>query len=137
MILLELTEKEAEVLRKLTEMERDVAGFNYTNNKFEENLRDLEMCDSLLKKFDLASEPQKEILITVKDLFLIISSAKTEYRNVPLDAHISHKKVDECDFKHISFANAVILWLNGNRLLKKLVKFDYTDKSNEYETTEE
>ncbi len=77
-----------------------------------------------------------EISITAKDLFLIISLAKDQYKLLPNGLHISGKLVEENDFKHIALANAVIMWLNRNGALKKLAKFDYTDHSAQYEESE-
>jgi hypothetical protein len=85
----------------------------------------------------MSTEPKEEFLISAKDLAFIVAQAKTEYVHLPGDLHISNQKVEEKDFKHISLANAVIMWLNSKGLLNKLVKFDYTDQSSQYEETDE
>jgi hypothetical protein len=134
MILLELTEKEAELLAKvIVAKEEDV---NCSNAGFSEKERVTKLCGSIVKKVLDAQQTQKDTYITSKDLFHIISLAKSEYPKLVGDLHLSNKKVEECDFKHISLATAVILWLNGNKLLKRLVRFDFTDNSCQYEEIE-
>jgi hypothetical protein len=137
MILLELTEKEAEVIRVAVEEREIQHTISLQIGKQESDRKILGICRSILGKLLQAQEPSSDVLLTSKDLFSLISLAKTEYLRLPGNLHISNNVVSENDFKHISFANAVILWLNGHKLLKRLVKFDYTDNSSEFEETEE
>lgn len=134
MILLELTEKELEVLRaglikeKLSWEGKDISEFSRATieNK-------LAACYLAEAKMDIAIEPKEEVLITFKDLFYIISKTNDEFRNLPADMHITSKKIEECDFVHIALANTIIMWLNSKNLLKQVAKFDYTDQSAQYE----
>lgn len=64
--------------------------------------------------------------INYRDLMDIISSAKTAFAETNMDMNISYKKVDGRDFPQVLMAESVIMYLNKNKLLKRLVKFDYT-----------
>jgi hypothetical protein len=132
-ILLELTEQEAEIVRNGILLEQQVRGkedrTDYDNK--------VSRCDKILFKLWAAKEPQKDVLIGPKDLVQIVSTAKSQHVFLPANLYISNKKVEEEDFRYISLANSLILWLNGKELLKKLVRFDITDLSNEFEETEE
>lgn len=136
MILLELTNKELELLKQGLIKEEiwwqdkeDISG----------SLRETKthLCHSLWAKLDNVEQIQPDALISSKDLFYLVSSAKTEFLGLRADLYLSNKRVDENDFKHIALANALIMWLNGHKLLKRLVKFDFTDISSQYEETEE
>src|ERR1035437_10155923 len=102
LILLELTYKEAEVLKAALIKER------YSWEE-EEVLRDspslseksIKVCNSVWSKLDQASQPQSEVLITNKDLFDIVSKAKCQYQLLPSELHISNVKMEEKDFVHI------------------------------------
>jgi hypothetical protein len=137
MILLELTEKEAEIVKQALNKEK-AHWENSSPKEISRSLIDnnLSICENVFKKINFAFEPQLDVLITSNQLFGIISSAKDEYHKLVPNLHISNKIVDQNDLKHISLANAFILWLNGNKLLKRLVKFDYTDNSCQYEENE-
>jgi hypothetical protein len=137
MILLELTEKEAQLLLGAITDFRNFNDDSFSEKKQEINRKNTETCDSILNKLELASSPQSDSLITAKDFFYIKSLAKDEYLRLPQDAYLSKERIPEQDFRNISIANAVIMWLNGKGLLKKLAKFDYTDTSTEFEGTEE
>ena len=78
----------------------------------------------------------QELVITYKDLFHLVSLAKGQYLLLPNDLHISDVRVEENDYKHIALANAVIMWLNNKNALNKIARFDYTDKSCQYEEQE-
>jgi len=132
MILLELTEKEAEAVQKLMKI-----GWLNSNYGYEEKAQITNLLNSVTEKMTEAQKPKKDRLITAKEFLHIMSLTKDQYHLLPLNLHISDKPVEEKDLKHISFANALLMWLNGNSILKKLVKFDYTDKSAQYEITEE
>ena len=137
MILLELTPQEAELVQNGLLKEKSLwedPEKNWGNRTSAEN--NANRCAVILDKLLVAEQPQEQAVITFRDLFLMISNAKSQYLALPLDLHISNKKVEEVDFKHIALANALIMWLNGNSLLKKLARFDYTDNSNQYEELE-
>ena len=136
MILLELSEKELELLKqgliKQTYWWDDQTSVS-------DSLREgmVELCNSLWAKLDNSNRTKPDFLISAKDLFYLVSLAKNEYHHLRADLYISNKRVEENDFKHIALASALIMWLNGHRLLKRLVKFDFTDTSAQYEETEE
>jgi len=127
MILLELTTKEAEFIREVIALEKN----SVTNSKLEwaEKERKTGICNSFLAKVD--------VMITANDLFLLISQAKREYLSLNSGLHISGIEVDKKDLPHISVTNALLLFLNGENLLKKMVRFDITDQSGQYEELEE
>ena len=136
MILLELTEKEFLTVHLAVNVLCKASTVLHEERKQETDRKNIEVCNSVLEKLDLAHESQEAVLITSKDFFDLMSLTKLEYHRLHADLHISNKKVEESDFKHISLARAVIMWLNGKNLLKRLVKFDYTDQSSQYEETE-
>ncbi len=127
MILLELTEQEAEAIQRTISLEND-EGFT-----FSERERRLHVQESVLAKIKLALQAQPEVLITSKDLFSIVDLAKSEYRNLPDNLCISNKMVEQSDLPKISLAKALIMWLNSRSLLKNLVSFDFTDTSSDFE----
>jgi hypothetical protein len=132
-ILLELTEKEAEVVNRSLIREKDywsamgpeVSGVLIENN--------LTVVVDVVKKLWASNQPQEDVLIQAKDFLNLIAMARKEFLRLNGDLHISNKKVEQKDLVHISVANSLIVWLNGKNLLKKLVKFDYTDHSCDYE----
>lgn len=136
MNLLELTDKELEVLKQgLIKEKAFWEDRTDVSNWLKETT--FETCNSAWAKLDESTRVRPEILIDAKDLFFLISSAKSEYGHLKADTHISNKRVEQEDFRHIALANALIMWLNGHRVLKNLVKFDFTDTSSQYEETEE
>ena len=68
-----------------------------------------------------------EHVINGNDLFHIISTAKNNYTQRALPVRISRKQVDSGEATHVSVLESFISYLNKSNLLKKLVKFDYTD----------
>jgi hypothetical protein len=64
--------------------------------------------------------------INYRDLMDIISSAKSAFAETNMAMDISHKRVDGRDFPQVLMIESVIGYLNKNKLLKRLVKFDYT-----------
>ena len=136
MILLELTEKEAELVQKLA-LNYGLVPRNKEVEDFTDYERRIDNTKNISDKVDLALLPQPEHPITDKDLFHIISMAKDQYLALPADLHISNKKVREDDFKHISLASAVVVWLNSKNLLKRLAGFEFTDHAYDFEDTNE
>lgn len=61
------------------------------------------------------------------DLYEIISGAKNVFTNKRLPLRISRKDVDQSDLPHISVIESFIGYLNRMNLVKKMIKFDYTD----------
>jgi hypothetical protein len=133
MILLELTEREFESIRFTMDQQLATSELLCKVEGGENNRKNLDTHNSILSKLKLASEPKQDALITSKDFSDIKDLTNREYQFLLPDTHISNKRVEERDLVHISLANAVIMWLNGRNLLKKLVKFDFTDSSYQYE----
>lgn len=71
---------------------------------------------------------QLEHVINSYDLSTIISQAKGIQSNVKLPMRITKKQVDGHEIVHVSVLEAFIRYLNKMNLLKKLTKFDYTEK---------
>lgn len=103
-----------------------------------ENMRNEDKMNHLRALFDkYFTFRLTEHYVTKHDLYQLISDAKSQYVNLPLNPEISGKRVDKTDLTSIAVMEAFILYLNKNNLLKKLVKFDYTDSSHEYNDSNE
>lgn len=136
MILLELTEKEFEMVQLAVGTAFIANSEAYDTNKQEVNRKRMDTYNAVLSKLELSSKPKEDVLITSKDLSHLKSLAKGEYHRLPGNLQISNKTVEQEDFVHISLANAVVMWLNSKDLLKRVARFDYTDDSFEYEESE-
>jgi hypothetical protein len=77
-----------------------------------------------------------EHLVNKDDLFGIISGAKQEYVRQSTHLNLSGKPVDKSESPHVAMIESFISYLNRQSLLKKAVRFDYTDTSNSYEGDE-
>lgn len=71
-----------------------------------------------------------EHLLTMNDFQSIISYAKGQFNQIALPATISKRDVYPSEVPHIMMIEAVIAYLNKSKILKKLVKIDYTTKTN-------
>lgn len=71
-----------------------------------------------------------EHLLTMGDFQQIISYAKSQFLNITLPASISKREVYPSEVPHIMMIEAVIGYLNKSSLLRKLVKIDYTTRTN-------
>ncbi|NJO48298.1 MAG: hypothetical protein HC840_01120 [Leptolyngbyaceae cyanobacterium RM2_2_4] len=71
-----------------------------------------------------------EHLLTMNDFQQIISYAKSQFVNLTLPATISKRDVYPSEVPHIMMIEAVISYLNRSKVLKKLVRIDYTTKTN-------
>lgn len=80
---------------------------------------------------------QTDHSMTSSDLFHVVSGAKTGYANMRSSPYISGKAVEENDLRNVAVIEALLTYLNGNHLLKKIVKFEYTDPVSQYETLED
>ena len=69
-------------------------------------------------------------LLTMGDFQQIISYAKSQFVQIPLPAEVSKRDVYPSEVPHLMMIEAVISYLNRSKLLKKLVKIDYTTKTN-------
>jgi hypothetical protein len=131
---LELTSEEAEMIKSALELDRTLCVAPAVSATLQ---RKIDSLDAILSKINLASQVQEPVVITHKNLLHVISMAKTEYQALHGDLHISNEKVLSAHFVHISLANALISWFNSKNMLKRLARFDYTDNSYQYETTED
>lgn len=66
-------------------------------------------------------------MLTNRDLFDIVSDAGANFSSQRLPMSISKKQVEQSAFRHVATIEAFISYLNRMNLLKRLVKFDYTD----------
>ena len=133
-ILLELTPREAEMILECVanskgRLSDGQIGFT------EQQRRDV-VQESVVLKIDTAFKPENDTLITAKDLFRIKDLATREYLKIHAGMQLSGKEIDKDDFVHYSLVNATIGWLNSKELLKKTVRFDNTDDSDDYLGTE-
>lgn len=132
-ILLELTEKEAEIVRKGILHEEASWAKDGSDGDFNDHENKLNRCKVILAKWEEANKPQVEETITFNDMFNIVSMAKDEYLNLSHPLHISRTKIEEKFFVHISLAQSLIVWLNSKKLLKRLASFEFTDHSTDFE----
>jgi len=95
----------------------------------EPNLRREDRIKYLKALFNKHLEIDKlEHVINYGDLFEIISHAKNVQTNARLPMKITRKPIDSSEVPNISLFESFISYLNKMHLLKKLVKFDYTER---------
>jgi hypothetical protein len=135
MILLELTEKEAELIQRTVLALKDSERDRQTEDPTDYDRR-IAQCKSILSKTEKALMTQISEIIGATDLFRIVSMAKDMYVLLPSEPYIENKKVEEVDFKHIALVKATVMWLNGKSLLKRLADFEFTDHGYQYEENE-
>lgn len=68
-----------------------------------------------------------EHVVNYRDYFNILSRAKTLYTKISLPVRLSRKELEPNDSVHITTMESFVMYLNEKNLLKKLVKFDYTE----------
>lgn len=66
-----------------------------------------------------------EHLMGVYDMRMIVDMAKSAYPGVTLPMQISKKEVYPSEVPHVLMIEAVIGYLTKNKLLKKIVNFNY------------
>lgn len=66
-------------------------------------------------------------VVNAGDLFEMLHSAKSGYANHKAPMFISRKRIEANEVGHVSVIESFITYLNKNKLLRKLVKFDYTE----------
>lgn len=71
-----------------------------------------------------------EHLLTMGDFHEIVSYAKSHFVQIPVPATVSKRDIYPSEVPHLCMIEAVIMNLNKNKVLKKLVKIDYTTKTN-------
>jgi hypothetical protein len=67
-----------------------------------------------------------EHLLTAGDFHEIVSYAKSQYATMTLPAQVSRREIYPSEAPHLLMIEAVISYLNKNKILKKLVKIDYS-----------
>ena len=77
------------------------------------------------------------ILIELTEKEFIKSLAVKEFNNLSVPMSLSNTQVDQKDLVHVALIKSLLMWLNGNNLLKKVVQFDTTDDSTQYESIED
>jgi hypothetical protein len=75
--------------------------------------------------------------ISRKDLFLLVSNAKTKYNQLPNNPYVSGKEVEQGELPTVAVIEAFIMYLNQNGLLNKSVGFDFTDPADQYDVLED
>ena len=124
MILLELTEQELDTIAIAMAAERKLD----RNLLFNDKERKDALCASVINKVKLARIKPNDELIEFKDFESMVSVAKQNYFRLDSQIFMSNKKVEENYFVYLCFVEAFTAWLNGKNLLKRLPKFDFTDK---------
>lgn len=76
------------------------------------------------------SMEKTEHLLTMGDFQGIISNAKSQFANLTLPASISNREVYPSEAPHILMIESVISYLNKSQVLKKLVRIDFTTRTN-------
>lgn len=111
-------------MSELEEIERDLR--EYLTK--EPNLRREDRLAYLTAIFHKRLELKKlDYVINNSDYFNILSNAKNFYIRMTLPIRITRKELQANDATHIAILESFISYLNKNQLLKKLVKFDYTE----------
>lgn len=67
-----------------------------------------------------------EHVLNSKDLFDIVSGAKSEYSNFQLPIKVSNKQVESSELANVAMIESTLSYLSRTNLLKRLVKFEYT-----------
>lgn len=124
MILLELTEQELNIIQKAISTQRALDEKLLFNDKERKET----LCVTVLSKIETARIEPKDELIKFNDFELMISTAKNNYARMDSEIFISNKKVTENYLTYLCFMEAFVSWLNHRSLLKRLAKFDFTDK---------
>ncbi len=71
-----------------------------------------------------------EHVLTMSDFNGIVSYAKTHYNEISLPATISNRDVYPSDVGQLCTIEALVSYLNKFKILKRLVRIDYTTKTN-------
>lgn len=91
-----------------------------------ENMRKDDMVTGIMLIVKKHYELDKiDFLVTHYDLDSVISQAKSDYAKTVMPVKISGKEVRNPDMNYLLVIDAFIGYLNRNKLLKRLVKFDY------------
>lgn len=94
--------------------------------EIEENIRKSDRLPYLMAIINRHfSTNQIDHVITNYDLGRIVSDAKSSYAVTKMPMTISHKEVNGVEFNYVLIMETLIGYLNKNKLLKRLVKFDH------------
>jgi hypothetical protein len=111
-------------MSELEEIERDLREYL----EKEPNLRKADKLVYLTAIFHKRLEIRKlDHVVSYADYFSILGQAKNFYIRMKLPVRISGKELEANDALHVSTLESFIGYLNRNNLLKKLIKFDYTE----------
>jgi hypothetical protein len=66
-------------------------------------------------------------MINRRDLYEIVAGAKSNFTDRRVPVRISKIQVDQSELTTVAIVESMLAYLNRNNLLKKQVKFDYTD----------
>jgi hypothetical protein len=96
-----------------------------------ENMRNDDKLRHLMTLIDKHMEYQKLTHVIQKHEFSnIVSQAASNMSNLPINLHISGRKIDQYEMKHVAMIEAVISYMNRHELLKKQVNFNVTEEPN-------
>jgi hypothetical protein len=104
--------------------------------QIEQELREYLMVESNLRREDRIkylmtiidkhfSLDSIEHVVTYKDLTDMMSNAKAMFADTKLPIRISQREVDSRELPHVLMIESFVGYLNRNKLIKRLVKFDY------------
>lgn len=109
----------------LQEIERDLR--EYLDKA--ENLNKQDKLAYLIAIFAKRLEFKKlHHIVNFTDFFRIVGDAKTNFIRMRMPIHISRKRIEGQDNSHVALLEAFVGYLNNKEVLKKLVKFDYTEE---------
>lgn len=123
-MLLELTEQELNIIVKSVSAQRELDEQLWFNDKQKKEA----LCVAVLNKIELARIEPKDEIIKYSDFEHMISTAKQNYSRLDAEIFLSNKKLPENYFAYLCFLEAFTSWLNNKGILKRLARFDFTDK---------
>lgn len=91
----------------------------------------------LLFKMEATPCYDNPVVMGHRDFQAIISNTITKFASSPLHAGLSNIKLTEQENKYLCLAHCVVMWLNLNSNLRRIVDFDHTDESLRFESTED
>lgn len=77
------------------------------------------------------------IVMGSKELLQITSWAKSKFVDLPSNLYLSNRKLAHEEITKLALASSVIMWLNEQSNLRRLVDFDFTDISSQFEAYDE
>lgn len=92
----------------------------------EDNMRKSDRLPGLMAIINKHFELDKiDHMVNKYDLDSVISHAKTNYAGTIMPMYVSRKEVHATEMNYVLVIEAFVGYLNRNKLLKRLVKFDY------------